>query len=139
MNARHPLSYITADPVVGATDLDDDREAEQDAHEALLAEAEQQAPLIVLAQIQALKQPGDWLRPGISAGGLSSPDEVFCDAIQHDDASRDAYAELMTSPAAQSLRQAMAEWFGRKHAMAIYLDQPQFKPATQRAFSLEHP
>lgn len=137
MNARHPLSYITADPVVGATDFDDDREAEQDAYEAMLAEAEQQAPLIVLAQLQTLKQPGDWLRPSISAGGLSSPDEIFCDAIQHDDACRDAYAELMTTPAAQRLRQAMAEWFGRKHAMAIYLDQPQFKPATQRAFSLE--
>lgn len=137
MNARHPLSYITADPVVGATDLDDDREAEQDAYEAMLAEAEQQAPLIVLAQLQALKQPGDWFKPSISAGALSSPDEIFCDAIQHDDASRDAYAELMTSPAAQRLRQAMAEWFGRKHAMAIYLDQSQSKPATQRAFSLE--
>ena len=74
----------------------------------MLAEAEQQAPLIVLAQLQALKQPGGWLRPGISADGLSSPDEIFCDAIQHDDASRDAYAELMTGPAAQRLRQAMA-------------------------------
>ncbi|WP_249728959.1 hypothetical protein [Acidovorax sp. CCYZU-2555] len=123
MNARHPLSYITADPVVGATDFDDDREAEQDAHEAMLAEAEQQTPLIVLAQLQALKQPGDWLRPSISAGALSSPDEILCDAIQHDDASRDAYAELMTSPAAQRLRQSMAEWFGRKHAMAIYTER----------------
>lgn len=122
MNARHPLSYITADPVVGATCLEDDREAEQDAYEAMLAEAEQQAPLIVLAQLQALKQPSDWLRPSVSAGGLSSPDEIFCHAIQHDDASRDAYAELMTGPAAQRLRQAMAEWFGRKHAMAIYLE-----------------
>ncbi|MBS7778508.1 hypothetical protein [Acidovorax sp. CCYZU-2555] len=58
MNSRHPLWYITADPVVGATDFDDDREAEQEAHEAMLAEAEQQAPLIVLAQLQRLEQPG---------------------------------------------------------------------------------
>ncbi len=40
MNARHPLSYLTADPVVGATCLEHDREAEQDAHEAMLAEAD---------------------------------------------------------------------------------------------------
>ena len=139
MNARHPLSFITADPVVGATDLDDDREAEQDAYEAMLAEAEQQAPLIVLGQLQALKQAGDWFKPAICTGTLWSPDEIFCEAVEHDDESRDAFAEQMASPAAQQLRQAMAEWFGRKYAMALYVEQPQPqpRPATQRAFSLE--
>jgi len=123
MNARHPLSYITADPVVGATGLDDDRQADQDAHEAMLAEAEQHAPLIVLAQLHAIKRPGDWFEPSICTGALSSPDEVFCEAVEQDDDSRNAYAELMASPPAQRLRQAMAEWFGRKHALAIYLER----------------
>ena len=120
MNARHPLSYITADPVVGATDLDDDREAEQDAYEAMLAEAEQQAPLIVLAQLQALKQPGDWFKACIAAGGLQSPDELLCEAINEDDATKDRIAELMNSPAALEVHKAMAEFSGRKRALAIF-------------------
>lgn len=123
MNARHPLSYITPDPVVGATSLDDDRQADQDAHEAMLAEAEQQAPLIVLAQLQALKQPGDWFKTCIAAGGLHSPDELMCEAANEDDATKDRIAELMTSPAALEVYKAMAEFAGRKRAMAIYTEQ----------------
>lgn len=112
--------FMTCEPTANAERWEDNRQAEQDADEAMLTEAEQEAPLIVLAQLQTIKRPGDWFKPSICTGALSSPDEIFCDAVEHDDNSRDAFAELMASPAAQQLRQAMAEWFGRKHALAIY-------------------
>lgn len=120
MSARHPLSYITADPVVGATRLDDDRDAEDAAHEAELALAELEAPLIVLAQLQALKTPGDWFRQCLAAGGLYSPDELLCEAVNEDDDTKDRIAELMTSPAVIEVHKAMAAFAARKRALAIY-------------------
>lgn len=123
MNARHPvLSLFTADPVADAARYEDAREAEDAAYEAMLAEAEQQAPLIVLAQLQAIKQPGAWFAPYLCAGVPRSADEILCDAIEENDEAKNAFAELMVSPAAQQLRQAMAEFIGRKYAMDIYTE-----------------
>ena len=110
-------------PTADAERYFDARYAEQDAHESLLAEAEQQAPVIVLTHLQALQQPGDWFKASICTGAPWSPDEIFCEAVEQDDDSRNAYAELMTSPAAQKLRQAMAEWFGRRYALALYQER----------------
>lgn len=124
MNARIPLHvYATADPAADAAHFHDDRQAEQDAREAMLAEAEQQAPLIMLAQLRGLKQPGDWFRPTLSAGGLKSPDELLCEALNKDDATKSLIAELMTGPAALEVQKAMAEFAGREYAMAIYTEQ----------------
>ena len=113
---------MTASPAADAERWEDARQALQDADEAMLAEAEQQAPLIVLAQLQAISRPCEWLEESISTGALWSPDEILANAIEQDDDSRSAYAELMTGPAAQRLRHAMAEWFGRKYALAIFHD-----------------
>lgn len=121
MNARIPLHvYATADPAADAAHFHDDRQAEQDAHEAMLAEAEQQAPMIVLARLMAVKKPGDWFRAHISAGGLYSPDELLCEAVNEDDATKDRIAELMTSPAALDALKSVAEFIGRKRALAIF-------------------
>lgn len=120
MNARHPLSYITADPAVGATFLEDARQAEQDAYEAMLAEALDCAPVILLAQLQGLKKPSDWFKPLVNARGLRSFDDLLCEAIGEDDATSNAIAELLISAAALQVHKALAEYAGRKYAMDIY-------------------
>lgn len=124
MNARIPLHvYATADPAADAAHFHDDRQAEQDAYEAMLAEAKQLAPMIVLARLMAVKKPAEWFRAHISAGGLYSPDELLCEAVNEDDATKDRIAELMTSPAALDALKSAAEFIGRKRAMAIYTEQ----------------
>jgi hypothetical protein len=120
MNARHPLSFITADPAVGATCLEDARQADQELHEAMLVEAEDQAPLILLAQLQALKNPSDWFKDMVNARGLRSFDDLLCEAIGEDNATNNAIAELLISAAALPLHKALAEYAGRKYAMDIY-------------------
>lgn len=126
MNARHPLSYITADPVVGATRFDDDREAEDAAYEAMLVEAEDCAPAILQAQLDGLK-PGDWFKSGICLGAMWSPDDMASWGIEKNDELKDAVAELMTctAPEAAKVRQLMAKLFGKDYAMDIYLARTQ--------------
>lgn len=121
MNARHPLSFITADPDVDAAEHGDYMQAEQDAYKAMLAEAEQQAPLIVLGHLQALQQPGDWFKASICTGVLWSPDEMLSWGIEKDDDLKDALAELMTGPAAAKVRELMAKQYGRDYALDIVL------------------
>lgn len=110
---------ITNNPHADAERHNDEAEAEQAAYDAKLDHARRVAPLIVLSLMQACKQPQDWFKPTICTGATWSPDEVVSWAIQRDDAASDALAELMTSPAADKLKQAAAKWFGEDQALAI--------------------
>lgn len=92
----------------------------QEAADELAQEAERQAPLIVLTKLNSVMRPGDWFKDRIYAGRGFAPDEVLHDAVACDDATMDAYAELMTSPHAQKLRQCMASWFGGLHSQAVF-------------------
>lgn len=125
MNAPHPLFHLRSSNPSDDAVRQDERQADQELHEALLKIAEQEAPLIVLAQLQAIKQPGAWFAPYLCAGVPRSADEILCDAIEENDEAKNAFAELMVSPAAQQLRQAMAEFIGRKYAMDIYTETHQ--------------
>lgn len=98
-------------------------ENEQEAAEALHEEAARQAPLIVLAALQAIAKPSDWFKDKIFADHGWSADEVMHGAVASDDDSADAYAELMVCPSVenmQKLKQRIADWFGKKYAFAIY-------------------
>lgn len=120
MNARHPLSFITADPEVDAAEHGDYVQAAQDAYEAMLAEAEECAPIILLDQMRALKQPSEWFKDSVPARGLRSFDDLLCEAMGEDDATNNAVAELLASTAALQVHKALAEYVGRKYAMDIY-------------------
>lgn len=98
---------------------------EQEAADELAQEAERQAPLIVLAQLNGVTRPGDWFKDRIYAGRGWAPDEILHDAVVSDDDTMDAYAELLTGPHAQKLRQCMTAWFARQHAQAIYSEHLQ--------------
>ena len=123
MNARHPvLSFYTADPVADAARYEDACDAEQNAHEALLAEALNCAPAILLAQMQALKKPSDWFKNTVNARGLRSFDDLLCEAMGEDDATNSAVGELMIGAASvQEVHKAVAEFAGHKYALDIYL------------------
>ena len=98
-------------------------ENEQEAADELQEEAARQAPLIVLAALQAIAKPGDWFKDKIFADHGWSADEVMHEAVASDDDSADAYAELMVCPSQenmQKLKQRIADWFGKKYAFAIY-------------------
>lgn len=93
---------------------------EQERTDEIAQEAERQAPLIILAKLQAITKPGDWFNAILPGGRNWSPDEVLMDAVATDDDTVNAYVELMTSPHALKLRQCMAAWFGQKLAQDIY-------------------
>lgn len=49
--------------------------------------------------------------------------EILHEGVASDDSTADAYAELMVCPGPKSMlqpKQRMADWFGAKHAIAIY-------------------
>lgn len=110
---------MTINPLADAERHNDEAEAEQAAYDVQLDHAKRVAPLIVLSLMQACKQPGDWFKPTICTGAMWSPDEVVSWAIQRDDDSMNELAILMTSPAADKLKQAAAKWFGEYQALAI--------------------
>lgn len=119
MNARLPaFSLPTANPCADAERW----ENEQEAADEFAQEAERQAPVIVLSQLSGATKPGDWFEERVHTSVSWSPDEILNDALAMDDDTKNAYAELMTSPHAQKLRQCMAAWFGRDHALAIYTE-----------------
>lgn len=119
MNARPPI-YLgpTPNPHADAERWNDE-EAESDAlHET----AAVQAPGIVARQFAKVVKPVDWFDKYAFAGGMSA-DELLYQAMEaSDDATQAAFAELMVSPAAQSLRDAIAAHFAKKNAFAIYTD-----------------
>lgn len=110
---------ITNNPHADAERYNDEADAEQAAYDARLDHAKRAAPLIVFSLMQSCKQPGDWFKPGGFTGATWSADEIVNWALQKDDASLDAYAELMTSEAASKLKQAASEWFGREYAIDV--------------------
>lgn len=113
--------FLTCDPTADAESDFDEAFAEQEAHEAMLAEAEDQAPLILLAQLQGLKKPSDWFKPLVNARGLRSFDDLLCEAMGEDDATNNAVGELMIGEATVlQMHKALAEYAGRKYAMDIY-------------------
>jgi len=118
MNARIPLySRPTAYPATDAAHWSDEQEAADDAGQ----EAERQAPLIILAKLQAITQPGDWFSKNLlSAGRGWAPDEVLHDTVAIDDDTLNAYVELLTNLQTLKLRQCMAAWFGSKLARDIF-------------------
>lgn len=95
---------------------------EQEAANALHETAAVQAPGIVARQFAKVVKPGDWFDKYAFAGGMSA-DELLYQAMEaSDDATQSAFAELMVSPAAQQLREAIADHFAKKNAFAIYTD-----------------
>lgn len=109
----------TTNPHADVERMLDEDEAEQVMHEARLEEAKRIAPGIVFGLMQACKQPQDWFKPNNFTGATWSADEVVNYALQHDDDSISALAELMTSPAADKLKQVASKWFGEDQALAI--------------------
>lgn len=119
MNARPPI-YLgpTPNPHADAERWND----EEDAIDALHETAAVQAPDIVARQFAKVVKPGDWFDKYAFAGGMSA-DELLYQAMEaSDDATQAAFAELMVSPAAQPLRDAIAAHFAKLHAFAIYTD-----------------
>ncbi|KGH24254.1 hypothetical protein, partial [Comamonas testosteroni] len=95
---------------------------EEEAADALHQTAAVQAPDIVARQFAKVVKPGDWFDKYTFAGGMSA-DELLYQAMEaSDDATQAAFAELMVSPAAQPLREAIANHFAKLHAFAIYTD-----------------
>lgn len=110
---------ITNNPHADVERMLDEDEAAQSEHDARLEEAKSIAPAIVFGLMQACKQPQDWFKETICTGAMQSPDEVVAWAIQNDDDTMNELAILMTSPAAEKLKQAAAKWFGEDQALAI--------------------
>ena len=116
MNARLPI-YIGPGPNPCA-----DAECWNDVQEVSdeqAQEIERIAASLILAQLQD-PSPGHWFKFHICAGAMFSPDEILAQAVDEDDDTRDAYAELMASPAVLKLKHAMAAWFSRENAQEIY-------------------
>lgn len=119
MNARLPI-YLgpTANPHADAERWNDEEEAADALHET----AAVQAPGIVAQQFAKVIKPADWLDKYAFADGMSA-DELLYQAMEaSDDATQSAFAELMVSPAAQPLRDAIAAHFAKVNAFAIYTD-----------------
>lgn len=110
---------ITNNPHADAERHNDEADAGEAAYDAQIDHAKRVAPLIVLSLMQSCKQPGDWFKPTICTGAMWSPDEIVSWAIQRDDDSMNELAILMTSTAAEKLKQAAAKWFGEDQALAI--------------------
>lgn len=110
---------ITNNPHADAERHNDEDAAAKAAYDAQLAEAKLIAPDIVFGLMMACKQPKDWFKQTICTGAMWSPDEVVSWAIQRDDDTMNELAILMTSPAADKLKQAAAKWFGEDQALAI--------------------
>lgn len=104
MNARQPIfCRQTANPCADAECWENEQE-----HRAATAEAREiEAGRIVLAEVEAVK-PSEWSKYTISAARMFSADELLVNAIECDDETATAFAELMTSDAAKKVRELMA-------------------------------
>lgn len=114
---------ITTNPHADAERHYDAEFAAQEADEREQEEAERLAPLIVFQDLQKLKEPKDWFKPGLIAGSYESADEISCDGIQNDDKCSDLFSELMISEHAREFQQALANWRGKKLARAVMLER----------------
>lgn len=104
---------MTASPTADA-----ERWADEQDRRAATAEAlEIEAGRIVQAELAAVKAT-DWSKDVISGPRLFSADELLLNALDCDDDTMSAFAELMTSPAAQKVRDLMVS----HHAKAYWRD-----------------
>lgn len=110
MNARQPIFYRqTANPCADAECWENEQE-----HRAATAEAREiEAGRIVLAEVETVK-PSEWSKYTISAARMFSADELLLNAIEEDDDTATAFAELMTSDAAKKVRGLMAMHHAKK-------------------------
>lgn len=90
-------------------------ENERERRDEILQEAERKATLIVMAALQGITRPRDWCKNTLHAGHHWSAEEILAEAMERDDDTMNAYLELMISPQAKALQQAMAAWFGREY------------------------
>ena len=97
-------------------------ESQQEAADEFRQEAERQAPLIVLKALQGIKTPADWFEDARAVHGWHA-DEMLRHALDYDDDTISAHAELVTKPTPgtkQKLFQCIAAWFGERYAVEIY-------------------
>lgn len=109
----------TQNPELDASRHDDD----QEAADAFQQKAEIEAPNLVFKDLQAIKTPGDWFKSTFHAGNCA--DEILSEGMSDSDEVADAYAEFIfyaTPEAKQKMLRAMADWFGKQHALEIYSD-----------------
>ena len=114
---------ITNNPHADAERHYDAQFAAQEADQHEQEEAERMAPLIVFQDLQKIREPGDWFKPGLVAGGYESADDIACHAIENDDKCHDLFSELMISEAAREFQQALSVWRGKKLARAVMLER----------------
>lgn len=88
-------------------------ENEQDLRARTAETLEIEAGRIVLAEVEAVK-PSEWSKYTISAARMFSADELLLNAIEEDDDTATAFAELMTSDAAKKVRGLMAMHHAKK-------------------------
>lgn len=109
----------TENPELDAARHDD----EQDALDEFYQMAHIEAPKLVLKDLQAIKTPSDWFNSTFHAGNCA--DEILSEGMSESDEVADAYAEFIfyaTPEAKQKMLRAMADWFGKQHALEIYSD-----------------
>lgn len=88
-------------------------------HRAATAEAREiEAGRIVLAEMKKLLTPTKWWAADISGPRPFTLDEILYDALECDDETATAFAELMTSDAAKKVRELMA----MHHAKSYWRD-----------------
>ncbi|MDR0212863.1 MAG: hypothetical protein LBJ15_02525 [Comamonas sp.] len=95
MNARLPVyAGPTCNPCADAERWSN----EQEAADELAQAEERQASLIVLAYLQAIKQPSGWFNRILPGGPRVSPFKLLKDALENDDEARNAIAVLLAGP-----------------------------------------
>ncbi|WP_368921333.1 hypothetical protein [Comamonas aquatica] len=104
MNARHPVGYFgpTSNPCADAARWEDEQDRLDEQAESLEIEAYGIA-LAALGSKQA-----SWFKAHDMGDALIAPDEALTDALGNDTDVTDAFDALMTDPAAQKLREALA-------------------------------
>lgn len=105
--------FYTANPCADSERWENEQAERASRHEDLQVKAYD----AVLRDLQALT-PEQW---SMHAGdALQFPaDEILCDALESDDDTISAFAELMTSPAALDVLKAMASHHARRHFLNI--------------------
>lgn len=111
----------------GITDnpCDDAARFEQDQadYNAFCEKALVEARNLVLKDLQTITKPSDWFKSTFHGGNCA--DEILSEGMSSSDDIADAYAEFMVSPSAEArdkMLRAMADWFGKMHALEIYSD-----------------
>ena len=101
---------MTVNPLADA-----ERWADAQEHQSATAEAlEIEAGQIIQAEVDAVKA-ADWSKDLISGPRLFSADELLFNAMECDDDLITAFAELLTSPAAKTVRDLMVSHHAKRY------------------------